>query len=95
MRTKLLKKLKKKYDWYFNKEGFPVLIQHKIEHAEVIDLEYCLNYYNVDKDVKLEISQQEWALRCLKNKILGPYGYHYTRSNYRLAQRNLKRNQPK
>jgi len=93
MRVKLLKKVRILHNWYFKKDGFPVIIDHMNQKAYLIDFEYCLNYYNVDKDVKLEISQQEWAMRALKRIILTPYGYSHDRKAYRIAMRNLKRKQ--
>jgi hypothetical protein len=76
MKIKLLKKLKKRYSWYFNKTKYPVLIDHLLKKAIVYDLEYCLEKDNF-KIEELKCEHTEYALRILKKDILTKYGWNY------------------
>lgn len=93
MKVKLLKKLHKKYSWYFNKDGFPVLIDHIEESVTLYDLEYMSNltgYTLEDIKEKVKVSHTEWALRTLKRDILSKYNWSITKVRYKLAVRNYK-----
>jgi hypothetical protein len=79
MKVKLLKKLRKRYSWYFNNDNFPVLIDHHNKSVRIYDLEYvsALNKYTLeDVKEKVKVSHDEWALRHLKTDILGKYGWN-------------------
>jgi hypothetical protein len=94
MKVKLLKKLRKRYNWYFNNDNFPVLIDHHYKKVTIYDLEYCMNmvkYTLQDVEIKVKVSHDEWALRHLKTDILGKYGWSTQKSIYRKANRNYKR----
>ncbi len=96
MKTKLLKKIRKQFSWYFNKDGFPVVINHEKQEVDIYDLEYCskrIGYTLEEVEVKVKVSHQEWALRLLKNDILKPYGYKLQRNWYKLAVKKLKQKQ--
>lgn len=98
MKTKLLKKLHKKYDWYFNKESYPILIDHIRKSVTIFDLEYCckLNNYKVEDVLSLvKVPTQEWAMRHFKNTILKTHGYRFDKAAYKIAMRKLKKRQPK
>lgn len=78
MKIKLLKKLRKRYNWYFRSDNFPVLIDHYNKSIRVYDVEYLterlkLTLEDVEKQVK--VSHDEWAMRWLKTDILGKYGW--------------------
>jgi hypothetical protein len=93
MKTKLLRKIRKRYDWFFNKDGFPVLIDNFKKIVTIYDFEYMCNYYEFsleDVKEKVKVSHQEWAIRRLKLDILGNYGFSMNRGNYRLAKRIYK-----
>jgi hypothetical protein len=86
MKAKLLKKLRKKYNWYFNKDGFPILIKHVTKTVIVYDLEYCCNlfaYTPEDLEKYVKVPHQKWALRLLKRDILTRYGYTLDKIFYR------------
>jgi len=91
MKTKLLKKIRKRFNWYFNVNGFPVLIDHYYKKVTVYDLEFCMNYnkYSLeDVEAKVKCSHNEWALRHMKQKVFNSIGYNhydYTSSIYKLA----------
>jgi hypothetical protein len=93
MKVKLLKKLRKRYNWYFNNDNFPVLIDHYKKSVRIYDLEYvsALNRYTLD-DVKqkVKVSHDEWVLRCLKTDILGKYGWNIQNSFYKKAVKRYK-----
>jgi hypothetical protein len=93
MKVKLLKKLRKRYNWYFNKDNFPVLIDHHYKNVTIYDLEYCMGmvkYTLQDVEVKVKVSHTEWALRFLKLDILKNYGWSNQKSFYRKANKNYK-----
>jgi hypothetical protein len=97
MKVKLLRKLHKRYDWYFNKSGFPVLIDHEKKKALLYDVEYCakrMDYKVEDVDKFVTIPLQEWALRNLKLDLLQEWGWDITRIRYRIAVNKLKRKKP-
>lgn len=88
MKTKLLKKLKKKYDWYFNKDGFPVLINHYTKTVVIYDYEFCCNrlhYSHEQAKEMVKVPLQEWALRHFKKDILTVWGWRFDRSVYKKA----------
>ena len=66
MKVKLLKKLRKRYAWYFNKNKFPVLIDHKKRSVTIYDLDYLMNklsYTEEDIKQRIQVEHHEWALR--------------------------------
>jgi len=96
MKTKLLKKLHKRYSWYFNSSKFPVLIDHDKQIATVYDTEYCcsLAKYKVeDLPTLVKVPLDEWALRAMKFDILQKYGWSITKVYYKLAVNKLKSKQ--
>lgn len=93
MKTKLLKKIRKRYLWYFNKQGYPVLIDKKKQTAKLYDLEYLMqqnNYTWDDVQRNVQVLHTEWAIRHLKSDILFQYGWNYNRVIYRLAMRRYE-----
>lgn len=93
MKTKLLKKIRKRYNWYFNKEGFPILIDNYRLEATIIDLNYCMIFHNIkahELDSLIRCSHQEWALRTLKIKILSNYGYTLNGAIYKKALKKYR-----
>ena len=93
MKVKLLKKLHKRYNWYFNNDNFPVLIDHDNKSVRIYDLEYltkCNEYTLHDVKEKVKVSHHEWALRHLKTDILGQYGWNISKVFYGKAVRRYK-----
>ena len=98
MKVKLLKKLRKRYNWYFNKDNFPVLIDHKEETVDIYDLESIMNRVNYsleDVEAKVKVSHPEWALRFLKKDILGSFGWSLDKIRYKHSYKKYKRKLPK
>jgi hypothetical protein len=98
MKIKLLKKLRKRYNWYFNKDKFPVLIDHSNKTATIYDIEYLAErakYTLEDIEVKVKVNHTEWAIRYLKMDILKEWGWKYDRCVYKLAIKKYKRKLPK
>lgn len=99
MRAKLLKKLRKKYSWYFNVDNFPVLLNHETRTVRLYDLEYMCErrgYTLQDVEKKVKVSHQEWALRLMKSDILSKYGYSLQERSYRIGMRVMEiRSKPK
>ena len=95
MKVKLLKKIRKRFDWYINSKGFPILIDKRKKDSLILDLDEVKNYYRVDDDFiekKLQVSVEEWSWRCLKNRILKPFGFSFGNINYTKAVRRSKIN---
>jgi hypothetical protein len=98
MNIKLLKKIRKRYDWYFNKEKYPVLICHNTKEVISIDFEYCTyisNYTLEDVKQKVKIDYTEWALRLMKVRILKNYGITYNNLLYHRINRSLNNKKKK
>ena len=98
MKTKLLKKLHKRYNWYFNKDGFPVLIDHIKKEAFVYDVEFLCNRFGYkveDLPTLVKVPLTEWALRNLKMDILKEYGWSMRRCNYKAAMSSFIQRLPK
>jgi hypothetical protein len=98
MKTKLLKKLHKEYDWYFNSDGFPVLINHVKQSVIVYDVE-CLcqrmKYKVEDLPTLVKVPHTEWALRMMKLDILLEYGWDMSRVRYKQAIKRFKQKRNK
>lgn len=93
MKTKLLKKLHKRYNWYFNKEKYPVLIDKVLKKAIVYDFEYCCNQCGIkieDLDNHVKCDKYEWTLRIMKRKLLSEYGWSFDRSIFKQALKRYK-----
>jgi hypothetical protein len=93
MKVKLLKKLRKRYDWYFNKNKFPVLIDHKKRSVTIYDLDYLMNRLSYTEESikqRVQVEHDEWALRWLKTDLLKDYGWDIKRTWYRQAVTKLK-----
>lgn len=96
MKTKLLKKIRKRYEWYFNNDGFPVLIDHYKKSVTLYDVEYCttrFNYKVEDLPTIVKVPLQEWAIRILKTDILSQYGWNISNVRYKIAVSRLKKKQ--
>ena len=93
MKTKLLKKLHKRYDWYFNADGFPVLIDHDKKSVTLYDIEYLCQRtgYKVEElPTLIKVEYTEWALRMMKLDILREYGWSMNTIRYKIAVNRLK-----
>lgn len=93
MKTKLLRKIHKRYNWYFNKDKFPVLIDHKTKRVTLYDLEYMCERFNYKlKDLPefIKTPYHSWALNAMKLDILTNYGWTVRRTRYRIAVRRYK-----
>ena len=98
MKAKLLKKIRKRFNWYINKEGFPVLIDHLKKEAEIINVEFCKQHYNYqqhDIEALIEVPLREWAWRTIKDIMLKQFGYKYINHWYNLATKREKRGKNK
>lgn len=90
MKTKLLKKIRKRFIWYINSEGFPVIIDKKEKSFGTINLTSLKKYYNYTDDSwkdEIEIDIKEWAWRNLKQRMLKPFGFNITQIWYNKAIR--------
>lgn len=96
MKTKLLKEIRKRYEWYFNNDGFPVLIDHYKKIVTLYDVEYCTTRFGYKVDdlpTIVKVPLQEWAIRILKTDILGQYGWNINNVRYKIAVSRLKQKQ--
>jgi len=88
MKVKLLKKIRKRFNWYIGKTGFPVLIDHLKRCAIIIDVDFLkeqTDYSDEDVKNKVTISMEDWAWNYLHNLILKPYGYSLKDIRYNIA----------
>lgn len=95
MKVKLLKKIHSRYSWYFNVDGYPVLVDHKRESVKAYTLGYCMNVTNTsteDLANKVTIDYKNWAMRIFKEEFLSKWGYSINKSIYREALKYSKPN---
>jgi tetrahydromethanopterin S-methyltransferase subunit G len=98
MKIKLLKKIRKRYDWYFNTEKYPVLICHNIKDVINMDLEYCrkrMKFTLEEVKEKVKCDYTEWALRIMKEDIFRDYGISYSNLLYHKINKAFKNKQKK
>jgi hypothetical protein len=93
MKVKLLKKIRKRYSWIFNKKGYPVIIDKYTKSSWRYDYEYCLRTFAENDEFKLslEISKQEWCLRMLKRNFFSQYGYSLDKVFYKYRLRQINK----
>ena len=93
MKTKLLKKIRKSFNWYINPSGFPVLINHLNRTVTLINVAELKRYYDYKDDSykeSVEVTMQEWAWRNLKQRMYKKFGYDITNHWYNMAVRKEK-----
>ncbi len=93
MKTKLLKKLRKRYEWTFSKDKIPILLDNWNKTATFYNVKYCCSRYKLpidNLDDLLSCSREEWCLRTFKTDLLSKYGWSITSSNYKFLKRKLK-----
>jgi hypothetical protein len=93
MNIKLLKKIRKRYDWYFTEDKYPVLIDHVYKKVTTFDLAYCRlksNYSLEDVNEKVKCTLDEWALRHMKEQVYSRYKIYYGDLYYRRINRLFK-----
>lgn len=88
MKTKLLKKIRKRYSWYLNSNQCPVLLDNYKKTVIIINNEYlCDKLKYTDANLKnIEVSHAEWQWRWLKTIVLGQYGWKFNKHMYRSAK---------
>jgi hypothetical protein len=95
MKTKLLRKVRKRYGWYLNKSGFPVLLDHSKKEVSIIDLDFYKTYFKYEsiQDVRdsIQVSEQEVCWRLLLTIMLETYGFSYSSRWYRIAVNKSKK----
>jgi len=93
MKVKLLKKIRKKYGWFINKYGFPVLVNHQKKTANVIDESYYKDYFGMKQSeeiMDLKVSIYLVCYRLMKTIMMKEFGYSFEHINYTRAK-NLSR----
>ena len=95
MKVKLLKKVRKKYNWYLNSEGFPVLMDYRKKEVSVIDLDYYKRYFKYDsiQEVKdsIQVPEKVVCWRLLLTIMLKDFGYTIGNRWYKIAINKSKR----
>ena len=98
MKVKLLKNLRKRYEWYFNTDGYPILLDHLTQRVTIYDIEYLCqrrNYRVEDLPTIVKCPLTEWAWRFVKFDILSYYGWSFDHVQYKKALRKLNRKKNK
>lgn len=100
MKVKLLKKIRRRYDWYINTKGNPVLYNKLTENYLVIDEEYYKKKFGQDSLLHLVIGEGGiWSTKTvLFNYMLDlmfrTFGHSYGKKTDRrmklIVQRRLK-----
>lgn len=91
MKTKLLKKIRKRFDWYINIDGFPILIDHKEKTVKIIDTNAAILYWRLNSNYVPEVSEQEWTWRNMKQRMYKTFGFSMERVWYNKFTRASKR----
>jgi len=77
MKTKLLRKIRKRFGYYFNKNGWPVLVDHKRETVFIINADEVLRHSDCktteEYALRNEVPMELYAWRLLKLKIGQPF----------------------
>ena len=101
MNIHYLKKIRKRYEWYFNPQGFPVLLDKKLRTVQVYNVEYVLQITGhinwtelIEKSwVKKDTPNKEVAFYVLKQVLYRYIGEampnHTKRTNYNMAKKRL------
>jgi hypothetical protein len=93
MKVKLLKKIRKRFSYYFRKDGTLVLVDHHKKRPIIYDLANVLAMRNMtpeDFTKQVHIPEQQWLWRMLKDDMLKPFGYTYLDIMYRYGVRVSK-----
>ena len=100
MKVKLLKKIRKRYSWYFKKDKTPILIDHSNKTVEVYDVDYVSKAHNyteqqIQNDVKVPL--KEWCYRWFRVDIFKTFGIDWKvdKNTYKLAVKKYNKKLPK
>ena len=93
MKTKILRKGRKKYSYYFNAQGEIVLINHLANSADVIDTAFLANYYKTSEKEVLEVpcGYDEFKWRTLKSIMFSKYGWSIKNIHYKKVCKRLSK----
>jgi hypothetical protein len=107
MKVKLLKKIRKRFDWYIRElDGIPILLDLKSNRVIVFDNELLLTLYNATRKVsceevtmldKLKIPLEKHRWQQFRNYIFTPFGYDLEALLFKEAKRygiNYKNRKP-
>lgn len=81
MKTKLLKKIRKRFNWFIGKDGVPVLVDIKEKVSKRIDLDYYISRYTIFETVSAfrkevgNIDEDEFLFNVMILEILIEFGY--------------------
>jgi hypothetical protein len=88
MKTKLLRKIRKRFAWYKSTTNTLVLIDHKLEKSFTVDAERLKTEFPHFKDENIN---DESLFRFLKLLITRPFIDDYlSKVNYKFAMRRFK-----
>lgn len=93
MKVKLLKKLHKRYKWYFNSKKIPILIDTYKKIVIIYDNDTCAKKSGIevnDIPIKIKCTVDEWQLRHIKFDLLSKYGWNWQKSIYRTVLNKYK-----
>lgn len=96
MKVKLLKKIRKRFDWYINTKGNPVLYNKNTEKFLVIDEEHYKKKFGEDALVNTENTYPvktilfNYMLDLMFRTFGHSYGEHKDRRNLLIVQHRLK-----
>lgn len=90
MKTKLLKKIRKRFSWYLNSERRPVLIDNckkEVKTYTDIDISFLLSVGTYSEFIKeSEQVKNEKAWNLFKSNMLDDYGYNNKNKKWRFKK---------
>lgn len=94
MKTKLLRKMHRRFDWYFNSDGDIVLLNKSNKSVFVMDDESLKKYYKLDT-LDASCGKEEFKARLIRGYILKNIGMSEDLFLFRRATRAFNRRLPK
>ena len=88
MKAKLLKKIRKRFKWYYrNSDNIPVVIDTVLKSVRIYSFDNCLTIMNNKKE-DIEISEEEYIHRTFRINIFKEFGFSYM---YYCALKNFRK----
>lgn len=95
MKTKLLKKIRNRFDWGFMKDGTPVIVDYKKKKVFKVDEEFIKENYGPDEgsvEEHYKIDLPTLSKRIALTELGKSFGWHYSmpKKRFRKGSRKIK-----
>lgn len=93
MKAKLLRKIRKRYGWYFTSDDDLVLVDNHKKECTFINKKFLSRHYAWSEDdfLLMEISMKELKWRCGKDIMLNSFGRKYADVFYNITKRKSEK----